>query len=143
MNGPADRDPGAAANRAAVYRLYQELLNQGAFHRAGEFFQPDVIDHRRLPGRSRGIDNILEGAGLLRAAFPDLAFTVEDLLAGEDIVMARWSMRGTHLGEFMGRAPTGRDVEWRGITAFRLRDGKVVERWLYADDAALRESIRS
>jgi len=124
-------------NKQAVRRIYTEVLNQSALHLAPELFDPSLVDHRRPPGSATGLANILDGARINRTAFPDLVFTVEDLAAEADLVFARWTMRGTHRGEYHGRAATGRAVLWQGITAFRLRDGRVVERWLYADDDAL------
>lgn len=129
------------ANTRTVRRIYEEVLNTGAFDLAGELFGPQVVDHRRLPGDPGGLTNILKGAQLNRAAFPDLQFTLDVVMADGDLVFVRWTMRGTHQGEFMGRPPTGRPVEWRGITQFRLANGRVVERWLYADDLALHEQV--
>jgi predicted ester cyclase len=132
-----------AANKRVVWRIYHEVLNQEAYHLIPELFSPGVIDHRRLPGLASGLDNILAGARLNRTAFPDLVFTVDDLAAEGSLVFARWTMRGTHRGEYLGRPPTGRAVEWCGVTQFRLVDGRVAERWLYADDAALLALIAS
>lgn len=70
---------------------------------------------------------------IMLAAFPDLERTVEDLVAGGDKVVARWSARGTHLGDFNGIPPTGRVVQSSGITIFRLAGGKIVEEWSESD----------
>lgn len=126
----------AEANRRLIRRLYLDILNTGDLDAALDFFHPDVVDHRIFPGLPRGLDNILEGARILRRAFPDLHFTVEDLVAEGDTVVARWVMRGTHLGDLPGRAATGRPAQWSGITAFRMTAGRIVERWLYADEVS-------
>ena len=128
-------------NTRTIRRIYEEVLNSGAFDLAAELFDPQVVDHRRLPGEPSGLANILKGAQLNRAAFPDLKFALDAVVADEDLVFVRWTMRGTHQGEFMGRPPTGHPVEWHGITQFRLARGLVMERWLYADDLALLEQV--
>ncbi|MSQ14359.1 MAG: ester cyclase [Dehalococcoidia bacterium] len=125
------------ANKAIVLQIYERILTHGELQLAGEVFAPDIVDHRKFPGLANGLENVLAGARVNREAFPDMRFTVEALVAEEDLVMARWVMHGTFLGEFMGRQPTGTSVEWRGITQFRLTNGKVVERWLYADELQL------
>ena len=60
--------------------------------------------------------------------------TVEDMIAEGDRVAARVTMRGTHLGEFEGIAPTGKRVEVRAMDMYRITDGKIVEHWGHGDD---------
>ena len=134
---PAEPSGELARNKAVVLRIYDEVLNRRFLHVVPELFGLAVVDHCRYPGAGAGLENIIEGARLRRSAFPDLTFSVDDLVAEREMVTARWVMRGTHQGEFMGCVPTGRAVEWRGITQFRLHNGRVVERWLYSDDADL------
>lgn len=62
-----------------------------------------------------------------RDAFPDLGFAVEDLLAEDDAVAARFTATGTHRGEFLGHAPTGRTFEITGLVFLRIADGRIVE----------------
>ncbi len=124
-------------NKAIVLRIYSEILNQGNLDLAEAVLAADLVDHYPHPGIKPGRENIKQGVLARRAAFPDLHFTVDDLLADADRVIARWTMRGTHRGAFSGIPPTGRSVVWTGITIFRFADGKVVERWLSADDLGL------
>ncbi len=69
---------------------------------------------------------------VLRAAFPDSHHTVEELIAEGDKVVTRFTWRGTHRGEFMGVAPTGRSVTMSGIDVVRVAGGKISEFW-YAE----------
>lgn len=132
-----------AANEAVVRRIYAEVLNGQHAEVVPDLFDPAVVDHRAFPGMPTGLQNILEGARLNRKAFPDLEFTLQDVVAGGDLVFAHWRMAGTHRGTFQGRPATGAAIEWRGITQFRLSDGRVAERWLYADDAGLLRQIEA
>jgi predicted ester cyclase len=73
----------------------------------------------------------------LRGAFPDLRFTLEDLVAEGDRVAARYYWEGTQEGEFMGYRPTGQAVRVGGMDFYRLRDGKIVEHWDRVDELGL------
>jgi len=62
--------------------------------------------------------------------FPDLVETIDDLVAEGDRVIERMTLRGTHLGEFMGLAPTGKPVSWTAIAIYRLEEGRIAECWV-------------
>jgi predicted ester cyclase len=78
---------------------------------------------------------------MFRQAFPDLVTTLEDIFAVGDRVAVRGTDRATHLGEFMGRAPTGRKVTMTWIEIFRLQDGKAVEGWVETDIQRLLDQL--
>jgi predicted ester cyclase len=67
--------------------------------------------------------------------------TIDLLLAGSDLVAARWTTTGTHSGAWAGIAPTGTRVTFSGVNIFRLEDGKVVELWNHRDDLGLMEQV--
>ena len=77
----------------------------------------------------RGPDDVKRFMGEFQEAFPDFHTEIEDQIAEEDKVVTRWTMRGTHRGEFRGIAPTGNALEITGIGIFRFSEGKVVESW--------------
>jgi predicted ester cyclase len=66
---------------------------------------------------------------------------VEDIVAEADKVVVRWKSRGTHQGEFMGVAPTGRHVTFTGMRLFRIAENKIVESWVNIDERGLREQL--
>ena len=118
-------------NKAIARRVY-EIISTGNFDRADEIVDPDAPDNEAVPGvdpEARLIETFRETFSEAREAFPDMRVTVEDMIAEGDRVAARVSMRGTHLGEFMGVAPTSKRVEVRAIDMFRISDGKIVEHW--------------
>ncbi len=78
---------------------------------------------------------------MFRNAFPDLHFTVEDMLAEGDRVASRYTARGTHRGELMGLPPTGRQVTEVGIVISRLAEGKLVEDWHSPDNLGLMQQL--
>ena len=119
-------------NKEAARRLYETLnrvLETGDASLLDAVMDPGVVDHHPDPGQSPGLDGIKKGFLEFRAAFPDLRFTIEDLIAEGDKVACRLSTRGTHRGTFLGVAATGRTVEQRGIDFLRFSGGKMIERW--------------
>lgn len=106
----------AEANRAIVTRLYRDLFEHWDVSLIDELFSASFIDH--LLNRRAGSDYDVTGPetvhqlyDMLRNAFPDLVFRVDDMIAGEDTVQVRWTWTCTHLGEFAGLAPTREQVE--------------------------------
>jgi predicted ester cyclase len=73
--------------------------------------------------------------------FPDLRVTVEEVIAEGDLTAARLSVTGTHEGDHLGVAPTGRRVSFTGMTFTRWRDGKIVEGWNNVDIPGLMKQI--
>lgn len=74
--------------------------------------------------------------GAMRRAFPDLHVEVEHVMATDNEIAFAYTITGTHLGELMGHAPTGRTVSYRGMQISRFEDGKMVERWGAATNSA-------
>ena len=91
------------------------------------------------PGR----DAYRDACSVVWAAFPDSTIEILDLIAEDDLVMARWVDRGTHTGDFMGMEPTGRAYEKHGITLFRVRDGRLAEAWFQEDVQAFQQQLFS
>lgn len=75
------------------------------------------------------------------AAFPRYSLEPEDLFAEGDKVMLRFTLRGTHKGDFMGIPPTGRTVAVPGMIIYRIANGKIAEHWMQMDNAALMHQL--
>ncbi len=118
----------AEENKAIARRAY-EILSSGNLEALEEVIAPDVVDHNAQPGQPGGIEGTRQVVGMFRAAFPDLRFIPEDLIAEGDRVVARLTVTGTHRGEFQGLPPTGKQVTMSGVEIVRLAGGKAVERW--------------
>src|SRR4249920_1034218 len=131
---------GEAENKALVGRFYDEVWVTGNLDAADEVFAPDYVRHdfratEALPG-PEGQKKI---ASEFRAAFPDLRFEVELLIADGDYVVGRWTASGTNLGPWGSLEPTGRPVTFSAVNIFRFEDGKVAELWNHRDDLGLME----
>ena len=122
-------------NKAIARRVY-EIICTGDFDLAEEIVDASAPDNELLPDDppAKLIETFKGTFSEAREAFPDMRVTVEGVIAEGDTVAARVTMRGTHLGEFMGVAPTGKRVEVRAIDMFRIANGKIVEHWGHADD---------
>lgn len=120
-------------------RLIDDLLNSGDATAAGSLLGPDFIDHASpLPGAP---DGLLDHLTVLRAAFPDLRYTLELLVAENDRAAVYVTARGTHRGLLLGRPATGRRVIWHEIQILRLGHGRIAERWVTWDRAAVLRQI--
>ena len=127
----------AEANKVVVRRFIEEVLAGGDVAALAELTAPDCAEHTASPGGWPGEGTVARYMVTWRAAFPDLAITVEDLLAEGDRVAVRWTLRGTHWGAFLGVLPTGRSVVVAGLEIYRLDAGQIVERWAVVDTLAL------
>jgi predicted ester cyclase len=117
-------------NKALVRREQEELWNHtGSLDAAEELFAPDSADAAR------------QEAADFRRGFPDVVSTIEDLIAEGDKVVARWRSRATHRGEYMGIPPTGEEVEFTGISVYRIEGGKIAESWNSEDQLGLMRQI--
>jgi steroid delta-isomerase-like uncharacterized protein len=107
-------------NKALLRRFYEELWSQGDLEAIPELVAENFVDHHPLPGAPPGREGLAALVTTWRTAFPDMRETVEDLIAEGDKVVGRFTMRGTHGGEFMGVPPTGRSVAMSGIDIVRV-----------------------
>ncbi|HEV2092692.1 MAG TPA: ester cyclase [Rubrobacter sp.] len=119
-------------NKVLMRRFYEELWSRGNLEAIPELVAEDFVDHQAPVGQPSGRGGLAGLAVMWRTGFPDMQETVEDLISEGDKVMGRFLMRGTHGGELMGVAPTGRSVTMGGIDVVRIADGKISEFW-YAE----------
>jgi len=114
------------ANKALIRRAF-EHMNERDTSVIAELC-PDCVYYSPAIGELRGETHKKPFTSLL-SAFPDARWTVEDQLAEGDKVVTRYVMTGTHNGEFMGVAPTGRQITITGLCLDRIVEGKIVEEW--------------
>jgi steroid delta-isomerase-like uncharacterized protein len=135
-----------ADNKALVQRFLEEVWNQGNLAVVDEMVSSDYVDHIAPPGWPAGPAGLKQAVVRNRTAFPDLHYTIDDLLADGDRVMTRWTWRGTHQGKFRNRfvgtiQPTGTRVKVSGMSIRRIADGKIAELWGYSDSLTLLEQL--
>jgi steroid delta-isomerase-like uncharacterized protein len=130
----ADQDATATheANKHLVRRYVEEVFNTGNVAILDDLVADDHISHGPL-GNHCGLESIRRDVAAYRSAFPDIRFELLDVVAEGDRVARRFVATGTHLGAFLGVAPTGRRVRVNGLAINRIVDGKVAETWLDID----------
>jgi steroid delta-isomerase-like uncharacterized protein len=124
-----------------LQRLYGRL-NDGDIDGFGAMLADDFIEHEESPGIAPTKDGVLEFFRMQLAAFPDMRMDPEDVLASGDKVVARARMTGTHQGELIGLAPTGRSVDVQLIDIIRFDDdGLAREHWGGFDEMAMMQQL--
>jgi len=118
----------AEANKAII-RRYRQAHEQNDMAALDEIVAADIITHSQIPNVPPG----REGGKMVHqgslAAFPDGKTTTNDLIAEGDKVVERFTLVGTHKGDFMGIPATGKQVKVTGMSIFRIANGKIVEHW--------------
>ena len=118
-------------NKEIVRRVLEEFWHNGDERILDELFAPDYINHELSNPEVKGLDAYKKWARGVRAMWsagiPDWRVTIEDLTAEDDRVAKRWVLRGTNTGGLLGTPPTGKPVEMRAMTLYRITNGKVRE----------------
>ena len=126
-----------AANVELV-RAGFRAFNAGDADECMAFAAPDlIINLAELPEPQRGRETWRQGFEMMKHAFPDLRADIEDIFGAEDKVAVRVRFRGTHSGEFLGFAATGRIIEYVSHEFYRIADGLIAEEWICSDMATL------
>jgi serine phosphatase RsbU (regulator of sigma subunit) len=135
--------PTEEENKAIFRRYLEEAWNQSNLEVIDEIFDRYISHQPNGSVHERGPQDVKRFVGEFRAAFPDLRLIMEEQIAEGDKVVSRGTIRGTHLREFRGMAPTGEEMEIPGMAVFRFsEEGKVVESWDSYDQLSLmRQSI--
>ena len=127
-------------NKAQVRRVIEEIYNRGDLDVVDEVAASDLVI-RIGSDEIRGHHEIKRYVAGLRTGFPDLTLTIEDQIAEGDMVVTRWTARGTHRGDFQGVPATGREIRLTGTDIDRMADGKVVECWAHVDELGLMQQL--
>jgi steroid delta-isomerase-like uncharacterized protein len=107
---------------------FTDFINTASETLATALISPDAIFH--VPGRSepmRGPAGYLAIIQMMRGGFPDIQWTIEEMVAEGDKVAARFTMRGTHLSTFFGTPSTGKKIAVQALNIYRLSGGQIVE----------------
>lgn len=116
-------------NKAVVRRLAQ-VLNAGNLDQLNDILAADYVRHDPNPLlKDVGRTEYKEAFTKLREAFPDAKWTLEEMLADGDKVIARGSFRGTHNGPFFNIQPSGKEVTYPILAIYRIEDGMIAEDW--------------
>ena len=121
-------------NKVTVRDFIDGLFTKGDLGAVDTYLAEDFINHDPPFGVSADREGMRTAAATMRAGFTDWHSELHELIAEGDLVVERFTAGGTQTGEVMGVPPTGREVSLPGINIFRLRDGRIVERWGRLDE---------
>ena len=129
----------AIEENIAAVRRYWEGFNAHNLNIWDEVCTPDHMNHDpALPTPHADLQTIKQTISqMFFPALPDLTSSEDDLIATGDKIVVRRTFRGTHTGELMGGAPTGKAVTFTGIFIDRLVGGKIAEQWVVFDALSL------
>jgi len=128
-------------NKAIFRAIPEKVVNTGNLDAADHYFAQDFVDHTTPAGLPNGLAGFKAYITRLRSAFPDLHFTVEDVVAEGETVVVRATARGTMTGDFLEMKATGKTATWTEIHIGRLADGKVVEHWATIDQLGMLQQL--
>jgi steroid delta-isomerase-like uncharacterized protein len=134
------RTPMSEQNKARIRRVIEQAYSRGDLSVVDEVAAKDLVIH--APSQEiRGREGAKQYITMLRTAFPDLHFAIEDQIAEGDMVVTRWTARGTHKGQFQNLPATGREIRLVGTDIDRMVDGRVVECWAHVDELGLMQQL--
>jgi pSer/pThr/pTyr-binding forkhead associated (FHA) protein len=128
-------------NVALVKRFFQEVWKNGNLNVVDELVSQNYEDHGQPPGTPPGHGVLKANVDMFRSAFSDFQLTPVQILAENDRVAIRLSGGGTNNGNFMGMAPTGKQVSLGGMTFMRIQDEKIAESWGIFDIPGLMQQL--
>jgi len=129
-------------NKAVVRRYVEEAFNKNNPSLVDELCSPQYQHHDPgTPTARSGPAALKQVISIYHTAFPDVRITIDDQIAEGDQVVSRWTGQGTHRGELMGVAPTGRQVKVSGIQIDRISGGKFVEGWVNWDTMGMLQQL--
>ena len=129
-------------NKALIRQVYEEAINQGNLALLDELVSSDYVEHDpNYPQPVRGAEGLKQYFQTFRSAFPDLHFTIEDIISEGDTVAVRQTGRGTHQGELFGIPPTGKQLTVTAMIFHRFANGKPVENWVNSDSMGMLQQL--
>jgi len=132
----------SAANKAVVRRLYEEVWSRRRVDVIKEIISPSHALHdANVTGSSVGPEAYKRQFLSFIAGFPDLRFSIEDVVAEESKVVVSWNISGTHKGEFLGVAATNKKISVDGITINHIANGKIMDSYISWDALSLLQQL--
>ena len=117
-------------NKEIARRFVEECWNQGKLDEVRELVSNDCRYHDPVfPNLTSGAENLRHHISSCRSGFPDLTFTVDDMIAERNEVVLHWTCRGTHKAQFLGIPATNRTATVSGTSIYRIDNGKISEQW--------------
>jgi steroid delta-isomerase-like uncharacterized protein len=138
---PGREKMNVAENKAVVRRFVEEVINQGRLEQADRLVAGNFIELDPLPGQKQGREGLKAIIAMMREAFPDIHWTLDEIVSEDDTVVSRFTWTGTHQGPFLGIAATGKTVAVKGVVIDHLAEGKMAESRILMDNFSLMQQL--
>lgn len=139
---PAAVDPQLAANMEVVRKFYEEVFSTGDVEKLKEVMVEDFIDHgEALFGSPHGRNILEQGITAVHGMFPSMNVHIDDMIAEGDMVGVRGTMTMKMTHDWMGKPATGDELTWKGLSLFKVVDGKIVERFFNSDSLYILDQL--
>ena len=129
------------SNKKIVSEFIEALFSRGDLAAVDSMLSDDFLNHDPPFGVTADREGMRAAGATFRTAFSDWRSDLDFLIAEDDLVTEKFTAHGVNDGEIMGMAPTGREVSLRGINIFRVRDGRITERWGRLDDLGFLQQL--
>lgn len=123
-----------------LVRRYLDAFNDRNRETMSDLLADDVVEHG-IHEKLEGVDEILEFLDAHFEAFPDYSGRTDVMVAEGDTVAIRYTVSGTHTGEYHDVEPTGHPTEWTGMAMYRIEGDEIAEVWLEEDRLGLLEQL--
>lgn len=127
--------------KQTVTTYTNDVWNQHRVDAIDKYYAPGYIHHDVSRPDVTTLKDYKAWASALQTGLPDIRVDIDDLLADGAMVMKRWTASGTHTGELAGIPPSGRRVQFSGVSVYRFSDGTIVESWYVYDLFGLLQQV--
>lgn len=127
-----------ASNKELVRKLYEDIINERRLDLLDGIIAPEYTNGEKDETGPQAYRSTV--TDLVRS-FPDIKFTVEDIIAEDDLVVARWNWKATHTAAFRGIPACHKVVTNTALVMYRVKDGKITASWLQADRLSVLQQI--
>ena len=128
-------------NKQFMRRFVEEVINRKNLDAIDEFAAEDFVEYVPFPGQGPGREGLKYAISIFLSAFPDIQWMLEEQIAEGEKVVSRFTMTGTHLGDFLGIPATGKSVKVWGVVIDEVRDGKFAGSRIIMDTLGLMQQL--
>jgi len=129
------------ANKQVIRTFIEEVINQNRLDRADDLVKEDFIELDPLPGQQQGREGLKDVLAMMRTAFPDIHWTITEMVSEGEKVVSRFHWTGTHRAPFLGIPATGKSVLVNGVVIDRLEAGKMADSRILMDTLSLLQQL--
>jgi steroid delta-isomerase-like uncharacterized protein len=135
------RTPSGKERNKALVRRWVQAFNDGDLDAVDDLVTDSYVRHDPNSPQVRGPEEEKQLIAMYRSAFPDLRFTIEDMVAEGDRVVIRVGISATHKGELLGIPPTRNRLTLSAIEIYRFEGGKIAEQWVQVDTLGMMQQL--